>query len=134
MTRRQRAEARQQLFYAAADVIAGRFADRDLSLPEVAAAVRTSPRQLQRIFREVEDVTFQEALTTVRMERALALLDADEQPPARSVAPLVGYKDAGNFTTAFRRYWGAPPSVVRRTLEQHPDFSEPPSATPTRTT
>lgn len=122
MTRQERTERREQLFEAAAEVIAERFSDRDLSLPEVAAEVGTSPRQLQRIFRELADVSFKEALTTVRMERALVLLDAKDQPPARRVARLVGYGDGGNFTTAFRGYWGGPPSEVRRPIEPHPDF------------
>jgi len=122
VTRKDRVERRQALFYEAADVIAERFHDRNLSLPEVAAAVGTSPRQLQRIFREVADTGFQEALMTVRMERALVLLDAEEQPPRREVASLVGYHDAGNFATAFRRYWGDWPSKVRRPIEPHPDF------------
>lgn len=114
MTRRERAERREELFETAAAMIAERFADRDLNLPEVAAAVGTSPRQLQRIFREFAGTGFQQALTTVRMERALVLLDADDQPAARQVAPLVGYNHAGNFATAFRRYWGGWPSDVRR--------------------
>lgn len=122
MTRQERAEHREALFEAAAAVIAERFPDRDLSLPEVAAAVGTSPRQLQRIFREFADTGFQDALTTVRMERALVLLDAEEQPPARAVAGLVGYNDRGNFATAFRRYWGEWPAYMRRPIEPHPDF------------
>lgn len=122
MTRQERAARRERVFEAAAEVIAERFPDRNLSLPEVAAAVGTSPRQLQRIFGEFADMGFQEALTTVRMNRAVALLDAGGQPAVRHVAPLVGYNDAGNFTTAFRRYWGEPPSQKRRAIEPHADF------------
>ncbi len=122
MTRQERAARREALFSDAGEVIAERFPDRNLTLTEVAAVVGTSPRQLQRIFREVEDMTFQEALATVRMERALVLLDAEEQASARTVAGLVGYNDGGNFATAFRRYWGGPPSAMRRPIEPHPDF------------
>lgn len=52
-----------------------------------------------------------------RMERAVALLSATEEPIAR-VGALVGYPEPTGFGRAFRRHTGLSPSRWRRTVRK----------------
>jgi transcriptional regulator GlxA family with amidase domain len=49
------------------------------------------------------------------MVRAAQLL-RDNTLPVSTVARAVGYRQAAQFSKAFRRHYGQPPSAVRRTL------------------
>ena len=88
------------------------FADEDLSLARVARSIATSRRQLQRVFAE-RDTSFRKELQRVRMTRAAELL-RDGGLPVATVARAVGYRQPAQFSKAFRRHHGYPPSVERR--------------------
>jgi AraC family transcriptional regulator, regulatory protein of adaptative response / methylphosphotriester-DNA alkyltransferase methyltransferase len=94
---------RRALFEEALAAIRRDFADEDLSLATVARSIATSRRQLQRVFGERQ---------RVRMARAADLLARDGLPVA-SVARAVGYRQAAQFSKAFRRHHGLSPSDLR---------------------
>jgi AraC family transcriptional regulator, regulatory protein of adaptative response / methylphosphotriester-DNA alkyltransferase methyltransferase len=87
------------------------FADEDLSLAKVARSIATSRRQLQRVFGE-HGTSFRAELQRVRMARAADLL-RHERLPVASVARAVGYRQAAQFSKAFRRHHGLSPSDLR---------------------
>ena len=100
---------RSELCSDALSVIECRFADKDLSLATVAADIATSARQLQRVLVEVRGTSFRRELHRVRMEHAAALL-RDGRWPIKEVAAATGYRNATQFSKAFRRWHGVTPS------------------------
>jgi AraC-like DNA-binding protein len=80
-------------------------------LEDVARALALSPRTLKRRLRD-EGTSFQALLDEQRCERARRLLE-DRSRSVESVAFMLGYCDAANFTRAFRRWVGMSPRHFR---------------------
>ena len=91
------------------------YADENLSLGTVARSIATSRRQLQRVFGE-RDTSFRAELQRVRMTNAADML-RDGHAPVSTVARSVGYRQPAQFSKAFRRHHGCPPSELRRVPE-----------------
>jgi transcriptional regulator GlxA family with amidase domain len=102
---------RRALFHEALAAIERDYPDDTLSLADVAHTVATSRRQLQRVFGE-RRTSFRAELQRVRMERAAELL-REEAIPVGAVARAVGYRQPAQFSKAFRRHHGRPPSELR---------------------
>jgi AraC family transcriptional regulator of adaptative response / methylphosphotriester-DNA alkyltransferase methyltransferase len=102
---------RRELYDEALDAIRRDFADDTLSLGAVARSIATSRRQLQRVFGE-QQTSFRRELQRVRMARAAELL-RDGAVPVSAVARAVGYRQPAQFSKAFRRHHGRPPSQMR---------------------
>jgi AraC family transcriptional regulator, regulatory protein of adaptative response / methylphosphotriester-DNA alkyltransferase methyltransferase len=102
---------RRALFDEALAVIERGYADAEISLASVARSIATSRRQLQRVFGE-HDTSFRRELQRVRMTRAAELLQGGAMPVA-TVARAVGYRQPAQFSKAFRRHHGHPPSALR---------------------
>ncbi len=103
---------RRTLFEEALDAIRRDYSDQSLSLADVAHAIATSRRQLQRVFAEVGGTSFREYLAKVRMRHAAQLL-REGAIPVREVAQSVGYRQPAQFAKAFRRHHGTPPSSLK---------------------
>jgi len=97
-------------------VIRRDFGDETLSLAAVAHSIATSRRQLQRVFAE-QGTSFRRELQRARMARAADLLRRERLPVA-AVARAVGYRQAAQFSKAFRRHHGHPPSEARATRRE----------------
>ncbi len=104
--------ARRRL-YLLARVVVARHYRRRLTLPVVAGALSSSPRQLQRAYSQFGEITFQEDLFARRMAAAAELLLTQRAIPVRDVARLVGYRQAPHFAQAFRRHYGLSPARFR---------------------
>jgi AraC family transcriptional regulator of adaptative response / methylphosphotriester-DNA alkyltransferase methyltransferase len=102
---------RRELFHEALAAIERDYADDALSLGSVAHTIATSRRQLQRVFAD-RHTSFRRELQRVRMTRAAELLREDSLPVA-AVARAVGYRQPAQFSKAFRRHHGRPPSELR---------------------
>jgi AraC family transcriptional regulator of adaptative response / methylphosphotriester-DNA alkyltransferase methyltransferase len=102
---------RRELFHEALAAIRRDYADEALSLDSVAHSIATSRRQLQRVFSE-RHTSFRKELQRMRMTRAAELLREDSLPVA-AVARAVGYRQPAQFSKAFRRHHGRPPSELR---------------------
>jgi AraC family transcriptional regulator, regulatory protein of adaptative response / methylphosphotriester-DNA alkyltransferase methyltransferase len=103
---------RRELFDEALAAIERDYADENISLGAVARSIATSRRQLQRVFGE-RHTSFRRELQRVRMARAAELLREDAMPVG-AVARAVGYRQPAQFSKAFRRHHGRPPSDLRR--------------------
>jgi AraC family transcriptional regulator, regulatory protein of adaptative response / methylphosphotriester-DNA alkyltransferase methyltransferase len=111
LVRQSTLHRRRALFDEALAAIQRDYADQNLSLGSVAHSIATSRRQLQRVFAE-RQTSFRGELQRVRMGRASELLREDGMPVA-AVARAVGYRQPAQFSKAFRRHHGRPPSEVR---------------------
>ncbi|MEA2361739.1 MAG: AraC family transcriptional regulator [Thermoleophilaceae bacterium] len=111
MVRQTTQHRRRSLFEDALGAIRRDFADENLSLAAVAHSIATSRRQLQRVFAE-QGTSFRRELQRIRMGRAAELL-RHEALPVAAVARAVGYRQAAQFSKAFRRHHGHPPSEAR---------------------
>ena len=90
---------------------------RQLTAPpsgvDLAHRVGTNQQRLTRIFREQVGMSPYEYLQQLRLERGRGLLhDTDLQ--VQLIADRVGYRNAGDFTRAFRRHFGVTPRQYRR--------------------
>lgn len=81
-----------------------------LTLDSVAQQTNMSPSTLQRAFKNAYGLTVMEFVRTRRLEIArLELLE--EEITVGEAAHLAGYSNAANFSTAFQREFGYPPST-----------------------
>ena len=110
--------ARRRL-YLLARVVVARHYRRRLTLPVLAAALASSPRQLQRAYEQFGDMTFHEDLLARRMAAAAQLLSDQPALAVRDVARLVGYRQAPHFAKAFRRRYGLNPAHFRAQARRH---------------
>ncbi|MDJ0974151.1 MAG: AraC family transcriptional regulator ligand-binding domain-containing protein [Planctomycetota bacterium] len=84
----------------------------DATLKRVASLVGASSRSIQRWLRQ-EGQTYALVVDDVRRESALELI-RNPHVPIGEIGERLGYTEAANFTRAFRRWTGMPPSTARR--------------------
>ncbi|MBZ6377822.1 MULTISPECIES: helix-turn-helix domain-containing protein [Pacificimonas] len=86
--------------------------DRDIQLSEVVRELGTNRSSLSAHFRQTLGCSPIAWLRQTRLARAAELLETTALPVAE-IGAAVGYDDSNNFSTAFRREYGAPPSLFR---------------------
>ncbi|NGO70799.1 AraC family transcriptional regulator [Streptomyces sp. SB3404] len=92
--------------------------DQPLTLSDLAAAARLSPRALQEAFRRYLDSTPLAYLREVRLERAhrdLVAADGEGPVTVAQVAYRWGFSNLGRFAEWYRRRYGHSPSRTLRT-------------------
>jgi len=94
--------------------------DRGHTTESLASAVGLSPTHLRRRFKAIVGCTPMEFLERVRMERAARLIKGGALS-IKEVARQVGYLDANNFSTAYKRFHGGPPQSHRRPAHSRHD-------------
>lgn len=75
--------------------------------------LQMAPSSLQRLFRKHKGMSVREAALAIRMQAARQTL----QNPALSVKEIalrLGYAHSGDFTRAYRSFWGKAPSINRK--------------------
>lgn len=87
-------------------------------LDTLAAAVGLTPRRLNRGFRLLYGATVFEYLRDARLDAARDALEAGTALPLKQLAWTLGYNQASNFVTAFRRRFAVPPGEYRRVREK----------------
>lgn len=92
-----------------------RHPEHGWSQQEMADRCNCSRNHLVRLFRKYLGTTPRQYLLELRMRRAKQLL-AGEQLSVKEISARVGYENALNFSTEFRRRFGMPPSEYRRQL------------------
>jgi YesN/AraC family two-component response regulator len=96
------------------DILLRRFDEPHTSI-SLARAVGLSTSHLRRCFKAAFGLTPMEYLERARMEEAVQLMK-DGALSIKEVARKVGYLDANNFSTAFKRFYGSPPQSHRGAL------------------
>jgi len=125
--------AERRRLYLLSRVVIARHYRRRLTLEAVAAALASSPRQLQRAYAQFGQLSFHEDLLERRMGVAAQLLAEQPGLGVREVARLVGYRQGSHFARAFRRRYGLSPARFRECARAHragasDAASAPPSA------
>lgn len=87
------------------------LSDRTLHVDTVAESLAMSRRGLQRSLAE-QGLTYSQLLTDIRVRKAAVWLENTDKTIAE-IAFELGYRDASNFTRAFRRQTGVPPQAFR---------------------
>ncbi len=111
--------AEQRQLHRMARAVIERHYRSPLTLPVLARALASSPRQLQRAYLAFGGSTFREDLLEVRMTVAAQLLVEQPAVPVATVARLVGYRHASHFARAFRGRYGLSPARYRRLCLRH---------------
>jgi len=96
----------------AAMILMEQHVEGGMTILKLAASVRLSRRQLERLFLEKAGMSPAKAYTRVRMERAKALL-LQSKASLIEVALDVGYENASHFTRTFKRIFGQTPTQLR---------------------
>jgi AraC family carnitine catabolism transcriptional activator len=86
--------------------------EEPLSSAELAASAGLSQRQMERLFRGEVATTARHLYQRLRLERAERLLEYGMMT-VREVAVACGYSSLAQFSRAFRRHRGVPPSRLR---------------------
>lgn len=92
--------------------IAVELIEGQITIDGVARRMGMSVRTLQRELDD-EDLGFRAMLDQFRLRKATELLSYD-QLSVMEIALSLGYNDPANFSRAFRRWTGLPPSMARR--------------------
>src|SRR5436309_11893042 len=79
---------------------------------KLAKRLSVSPRTLRRRIQNTGARPLRKTLRALRLQRALALLA--EGKNVNQAADATGYSHAANFTRAFERFFGVPPSECHR--------------------
>jgi len=82
-----------------------------VSEERIAAAINVSQRSLQRKLKQ-QGISFTQLLENTRQELGL-LYVRDPQRSFNEIAYLLGFSEPGNFTRAFKRWYGSSPSQYR---------------------
>jgi transcriptional regulator GlxA family with amidase domain len=96
----------------AALIIMENHIEDTISIPELAALVGLSRRQLERLFMEKTKCSPALVYTRVRLERAKHLL-MQTRAPMIEIAIEVGFENASHFSRLFRKTYGQPPTKFR---------------------
>ncbi|MET1078357.1 MAG: helix-turn-helix domain-containing protein [Pseudomonas sp.] len=83
------------------------------TLAQIAAKVGTYDKRLSSLFRQQLGMTVFAYIREARLRRGQELL-ADSALEVQDIAERVGFRSAGNFTTAFRERLGLTPSQFRQ--------------------
>ncbi|QUL55709.1 AraC family transcriptional regulator [Paenibacillus tritici] len=115
---RGRGGAEPDMVDVVAAYIAGHYR-QDLELKELAALAGCGARQLQRRFKQEMLVGPMEYVIRLRMESAERMLRYTDAPIGE-IAERTGYRDMYYFSRAFKKYYGVPPQLYRRTAASGP--------------
>ena len=89
-----------------------RLPEGDISEEEIALALNLSSRSLQRKLK-AQGVSFKHLLDDTRKELGLQYV-RNPHHSLIEIAFLLGFAEPGNFTRAFKRWYGVPPSQYRQ--------------------
>ncbi len=83
-------------------------------LHALAHGVGLTPKRLNQGFRELYGTTVFEMLRDMRLDAAREMLNQVPELPLKQIAWTVGYAQATNFISAYRRRFGVPPGRHKR--------------------
>jgi len=97
--------------------------DEELSLTQVAQAVRISPNHLSEKFKQVTGVNFVDYVARLRFEKACTLLH-DVDLRISEIAFAAGFQSLSQFNRVFRKFSGKSPTEYRtatcaKTVSRH---------------
>ena len=98
--------------------------DKPITLAEIARVSHLSASRLAHVFKEQMGITIIEYLTSVRIERAKALLIGTGQN-CTEICFQIGYNNQSYFTRTFKELVGMPPREFRARNQRRDKIAEP---------
>ena len=89
------------------------IADPDFGVHEMAFQIGLSVSVLYRKLRLLSGVTVNEFVKSIRMKRAMKLLETGVYP-VNEVASAIGYEDSKYFSKEFRKFFSKTPAEIKR--------------------
>ncbi|WP_246946101.1 bifunctional transcriptional activator/DNA repair enzyme AdaA [Bacillus pinisoli] len=96
----------------AKELIEARYSS-SFTLDELAKEVGMSKFHLQRLFKEITDLSPQKYQTRARMLRSVHLIE-NTSDSITDIAHVIGYKSSAYFSEVFYRYYGCTPTEFRK--------------------
>jgi len=90
--------------------------DTPFTLVELARKIGINDYKLKRGFKKFFDMTVFEFLIRARMEKARQLL-LETELPIQEISMILGYRSIANFSAAFKKYMGCPPSKLKTQMD-----------------
>ena len=110
----QSSQSSMRMVWAAIDFMRAHYAEA-ITVSDIAAAVRTGPRNLQDAFRSCGNRTPIAMLSAIRMENVrLDLMISDPSFSVTHIAMNCGFTHMGRFAKAYRNIYGEAPSQTLR--------------------
>ena len=94
---------------AAIQYISENFRNPELRIEDIAAAVSTNKKYLQRIFRDTMEISIYQYISKLRMDAAVTLLNSSNYN-INEISEYVGYNDRRTFSEIFKKHFGVPPT------------------------
>lgn len=88
-----------------------------ITLEAAAQAVQLSPNYFSNLFKQEFGQTFTDYVTSVRMEKAKQLIEAN-QYSLKEISFQLGYRDPNYFSRVFKRHFSESPTAFQRGLYQ----------------
>ncbi len=82
----------------------------DISLQSICKTFAVSQTYLSKLFRKYVEKSFNQYLTSLRLKRAIEIMQSNSEIYIKDVAALVGFHDQFYFSRIFRSYTGKCPS------------------------
>ena len=89
------------------------------ALHDLAHSVGLPPKRLNQGFRELYGTTAFDLLRDARLDAARQMLAERPDLPLKQVAWAIGYSQATNFISAYRRRFGVPPGLHKRLVRDN---------------
>ena len=97
-------------FFSSVELYLEKNLSEALMLQGVCSVFGISQTYLSRLFRKYKNMSFNEYLTTIRVEKAKQLIIENPGMHLKNIAETVGYNDQFYFSRVFRSVTGIPPS------------------------
>lgn len=95
-------------------VLMAQRVDTYVTIPALARAAGMSPYHFIRIFHRTKGITPLRYYTLLKMQEARRLILQTPDLPLGYVPGMLGLESVGTFSSSFSRWWGIPPSWLRR--------------------
>lgn len=86
---------------------------RDISMTQLSSIIGITPQHFCRVFRKTMNARPNEFLTQIRLDEAKRLL-AEKDVSVTDAAEKSGFRDAGYFSTVFRKHEGMSPAQYKK--------------------
>lgn len=97
----------------AIDIIKQNYCESGFRIDDIGKQIHLSASRLRKIFKDETKVSPKEYCNNLRFERALTLLKSGYLS-VEETAQTVGFSDAKNFSSAFRKFYGVSPSHYKK--------------------
>ncbi|MEG2291040.1 MAG: response regulator [Clostridium sp.] len=112
LIKRERIHSSKVLIDKAREYVMENYSDCDISVEILSSHLHVSPTYFSTIFKRETEMSFVNFLTTVRLEKAVNLLNTTEDK-TYIIAEKVGYPEANYFSYVFKKKYGVSPSKYR---------------------